>query len=335
SMLEVAFQAHPSIDDGRHANNAWLQELPHPTTKLTWDNAALMSLATARELGVTLGDVIELTVGGRTLSLPTWITPGHADWSITVELGFGRELTVDHRVAAGAGFDAYRLRTSAAPGFVLGATARKTGAAYPMATTQDHGTMEGRALFRDNTLAGYRNDPGFAPAMSPLAKQAKLQGKQESDLTKSLWQEREYESPYQWGMVIDLNGCTGCSACVVACVAENNIPVVGKPQVRKGREMHWLRIDRYFAAQPGEEDEGSIDGIEDSKTIAAAADPRMVTQPIPCMQCENAPCESVCPVAATVHSPEGLNDMVYNRCIGTRYCNNNCPYKVRRFNFFD
>jgi molybdopterin-containing oxidoreductase family iron-sulfur binding subunit len=346
SVLEVAFAAHPHLEDGRHANNAWLQETPHPTTKLTWDNAALMSLATAKALAVTLGDMVRITVGGKSLELPVWVAPGHADWSITLELGFGRDLGPDHRVAQGAGFDVFKLRQSAAMGFALNATASKTGAAYPMATTQDHGTIEGRALYRENALIdtkdpdgkprkGYQNDPGFAPAMSPLAKQAKLKGLREADVLESLWEERSYAGPYQWGMTIDLNACTGCNACVVACVAENNIPVVGKPQVRKGREMHWLRIDRYFTAPLGVKDEGSIDGVEDSKTIAAAAEPQMVSQPIPCMQCENAPCESVCPVAATTHSPEGLNDMVYNRCIGTRYCNNNCPYKVRRFNFFD
>ncbi|MEZ5966574.1 MAG: TAT-variant-translocated molybdopterin oxidoreductase [Planctomycetota bacterium] len=335
SALEVAFQAHASVDDGRNANNAWAQELPHPTTKLTWDNAALMSLATARALDVTLGDLIELTVGDRKLELPVWVAPGHADWSVTLELGFGRELTPEHRVAQGAGFDAYKVRGSDGLSFALGAAARKTGGTYPMATTQDHGTIEGRALYREQTVAGYKADPGFAPAMSPLAKQAQLQGRTEVDLAKSLWEERDYKGPYQWGMSIDLNGCTGCNACVLACVAENNVPVVGKPQVRKGREMHWLRIDRYFTAPVGQDDPGSVGNVEDSKTIAAAAEPQMVAQPVPCMQCENAPCESVCPVAATTHGPEGLNDMVYNRCIGTRYCSNNCPYKVRRFNFFD
>ncbi len=347
SALEVTFQPHPHIEDGRHANNAWLQEVSHPTTKLSWDNAALMSLATAKALGVTLGEMIELTVGGKKLEMATWVAPGHADWSITVELGYGRDLTTAHLVAAGSGFDTYKLRSSDAMGFAVGASARKTGAVYPMATSQDHGTIEGRALYRENLVAdlkdatgkvthkGYQSDPGFAPAMSPLAMQAKVKGKTEKDLLQSLWQERDYEGPYQWGMTIDLNGCTGCNACVVACIAENNIPVVGKPQVRKGREMHWLRIDRYFTAPIGQRDEGSIKGVEDSKTIAAAAEPQMVAQPVPCMQCENAPCEAVCPVAATTHTPEGLNDMVYNRCIGTRYCNNNCPYKVRRFNFFD
>ncbi len=337
--LEVSFRPHPTVGDGRHANNGWLQELPHPVTKLTWDNAALMSLATARALGVTLSDMIEVTLEGRRLELPVWIAPGHADWSMTIELGFGRKLTPDHRVAAGAGFNAYALRGSR--DFALGATARKTGAKYELATTQDHGTIEGRALYREANLGTYKTNPTFAPDQSPLAKAAKLQGKKEADLNKSLWQERDYTvGPYQWGMVIDLNACTGCNACVLACVAENNIPVVGKPQIRKGREMHWLRLDRYFTAAEGPDgkpgvDPGSIDGIEDSKTIAAAEEPQMVSQPVPCMQCENAPCEAVCPVAATTHSPEGLNDMVYNRCIGTRYCSNNCPYKVRRFNFFD
>ena len=331
--LEVSFRAHPTVGDGRHANNGWLQELPHPITKLTWDNAAMMSLATARALGVTLGDLIEVSLDGRRLEVAVWVAPGHADWSVTIELGFGRKLTPDHKVAAGAGFNAYALRGGSS--FGLGATARKTGAKYELATTQDHGTIEGRALYREATLSDYKKEPTFAPDKSPLAQAAKVQGKTEADLNKSLWQERDYTAGYQWGMVIDLNSCTGCNACVIACVAENNIPVVGKPQVRKGREMHWLRLDRYFTVPEGQEDPGSVKGVDESTTIAAAEDPQMVTQPVPCMQCENAPCESVCPVAATTHTPEGLNDMVYNRCIGTRYCNNNCPYKVRRFNFFD
>jgi len=335
TALEVAFQPHPSVGDGRFANNAWAQELPHPTTKLTWDNAALMSLATAQACGVTLGDLVELTLNGRKLTLPVWVAPGHADWSVTVELGFGRDLSPEHRVAAGAGFAGYALRGSEAMAFSTGASLRPTGASYPMATTQDHGTMEGRALYRQATLSSYRKEPAFAPGMSPLAKQAKQQGRTEADLTTSLWEERQYEGPYQWGMAIDLNACTGCNACVVACVAENNIPMVGKTQVRKGREMHWLRIDRYFTTEGRAPEPESVRGVEDSKTIPVAADPQMVVQPVPCMQCENAPCESVCPVLATTHSPEGLNDMVYNRCIGTRYCSNNCPYKVRRFNFFD
>ncbi len=212
-------------------------------------------------------------------------------------------------------------------------TVLKTGGTYELVSTQNHGTMVDRPLVRENTVAGFQADPDFAPMESPLARAAALEGKTEADLDKSLWPERGYtqesrdpsvrHTPYQWGMVIDLNVCTGCSACVVACVAENNIATVGKKQVAVSREMYWLRSDRYFSSEA------------DPKHMRPDEDPQVVHQPVPCQQCENAPCESVCPVMATSHSPEGLNDMVYNRCIGTRYCSNNCPYKVRRFNWFD
>jgi molybdopterin-containing oxidoreductase family iron-sulfur binding subunit len=310
-----------------------MQELPDPLTKLVWDNAALMSAKTAAELGVHNGEVLKLGAeGGQSVEAPAWILPGHADWSITLTLGYGRELGHECKVSHGAGVDVYPLRTADRQHLVTGVRANKTGGTYKLVVTQDHGTMAGRPVVRENSLKGYQDNPTWAPQRSPLDKQARVHGKTEADLAQSLWLERGYgpgsddpmvaASPYQWGMVIDLNACTGCSACVVACAAENNIPMVGKIQVARGREMFWIRSDRYF-------------GASDAKGMEAAEDPVASHMPVPCQQCENAPCESVCPVAATTHSPDGLNDMAYNRCIGTRYCNNNCPYKVRRFNYLD
>jgi len=287
--------------DGRFANNAWLQELPDPVTKLTWGNAALISPRLAREYNLENEDMVVLEVGGRTLEIPVWISPGQADNAISVALGYGR--TAAGRVGNGVGFNAYQLRTSENLWYATGVLLRKLGRKYKLACTQDHGSMEGRPIVRENTFAGYRETAEFYPKEiehPPLI---------------SLWDEHRYDKGYQWGMAIDLNACTGCNACVVACQAENNIPIVGKEQVRNGREMHWMRIDRYYA--------GDIH------------DPQVVVQPMNCQHCEMAPCEQVCPVAATSHDPEGLNVMVYNRCIGTRYCSNNCPYKVRRFNFFN
>jgi molybdopterin-containing oxidoreductase family iron-sulfur binding subunit len=221
-----------------------------------------------------------------------------ADGTLALTLGYGR--TQAGRVGNRVGFDAYPLRRSSAADLATDVTLAKAGRRYPLAQTQEHGTMDGRAIIREATLAHYQQAPNFAAHETPLF---------------SLWKEHEYKASPQWGMVIDLNACTGCNACAVACQSENNVPVVGKDQVRRGREMAWLRIDRYFTGAP--------------------EDPGTAFQPVPCMHCENAPCEQVCPVAATVHDGEGLNAMVYNRCIGTRYCSNNCPYKVRRFNFFN
>jgi MoCo/4Fe-4S cofactor protein with predicted Tat translocation signal len=298
--LEIIFRPDPNIYDGRFANNGWLQELPKPLTKLTWDNAALVSPATAQRLQLENMAEIELQYSGRTVKAPVWIMPGHAADSITVHLGYGRKRA--GRVAQEAGFNAYRLRTSDAPWFGSGLQIRKTGAVYPLATTQHHWKMEGRNPVRAGTIAEYKADPDFAQKMEEMPPK-----------TLTLYPEVKYEG-YAWGMAIDLSACTGCNACIVACQAENNIPVVGKDQVERGREMQWIRIDRYYEGE-------DLDH------------PATYHQPVPCMHCENAPCELVCPVAATNHSSEGLNDMVYNRCVGTRYCSNNCPYKVRRFNF--
>ena len=260
-----------------------------------------MSFATARENNLENGDVVNLEVNGRSLEVPVWIVPGQVDNSIVVDLGYGR--TFAGRVGNLVGFDAYRLRTLATLGYAVGAKITKLNRSYMLASAQDHGSMEGRPLIREATLEEYREDPNFAPEMV------------EHEPLKSLWTEHSYKEGYQWGMTVDLNTCVGCGACSVACQSENNIPIVGKQQVKNGREMQWMRIDRYFS--------GDLN------------DPEIGHQPVTCQQCENAPCEQVCPVAATMHDDEGLNLMVYNRCIGTRYCSNNCPYKVRRFNFFN
>ncbi len=298
--LEIVFRPDPYVHDGRFANNGWLQELPKPITKLTWDNAALLAPATAERLGIANEDVVELRYRDRTVQAPIWIIPGHAADSVTVHLGYGRAR--GGRVANGAGFDAYRLRTAEAPHFAIGLTMRKTDERYRLATTQNHQTMEGRPIVRTMSLETYRAHPDFAREMA-----------EEPPHALSLYPERALEG-YAWGMAIDLGACIGCNACAVACQAENNIAVVGKTEVTRGHHMNWIRIDRYYA--------GDLD------------DPGILHQPVPCMHCENAPCEVVCPVNATVHDREGLNVQVYNRCVGTRYCSNNCPYKVRRFNFF-
>ena len=297
--MEVNFRRDATVYDGRFVNNGWLQETPKPMTKLTWDNAALIAPATAEQLDVDNGDVIEVRHEGRSLRVPVWINPGHAADSLTISVGYGR--TRAGRVGNGTGFNAYLLRGSAAP-YVGAAEASSTGDDYQLVSTQDHWTLEDRNVVRSAHLEEFKANPAFAHGMEHM----KL------DQGITLLPTYEYNG-YRWGMAIDMNACTGCGACVVACVAENNIPVVGKEQVSRNREMHWLRVDRYYA--------GDLDN------------PDVYFQPMPCQQCENAPCEVVCPVAATTHSDEGLNDMVYNRCVGTRYCSNNCPYKVRRFNF--
>ena len=299
SGVEVTFRRDDTIYDGRYANNGWMQEMPKPMTKLTWDNAVLVSPAMAEAQGLRNGDVLELTQDGRTLRAPAWIAPGQAADTVSISLGYGR--TRAGRVGNGTGVNAYALRGSATA-FFGPVEMKKTGDEYRLVSTQDHWTLEGRNMVRSATAAEYAHDPSFVKGMEHM--------KLSDSIT--LLPAKEYAG-VAWGMAIDINACTGCGACVVACVAENNIPVVGKDQVSRNREMHWLRIDRYFS--------GGLDN------------PDTYMQPLPCQQCENAPCEVVCPVAATVHSAEGLNDMVYNRCVGTRYCSNNCPYKVRRFNF--
>lgn len=297
--IELVFAPDATLGDGRHANNAWLQELPKPLTTLTWDNAATMAPALADRLGLVDGDVVALALGSRSVELPVLVLPDHADASITVHLGHGRSRAGS--VGNGVGAAVNPLRTSGAPWIAHDVVVTRTARRLALARTQTHNRMEGRDLVRLLTREEAARCDGTpcAPAHG-------------ADPPASLYPERRYDG-YKWGMSIDLNACIGCNACTIACQAENNIPVVGKAEVLRGREMHWIRVDRYYA--------GSRDR------------PRTLFQPVPCMQCEHAPCEVVCPTAASVHDAEGLNAQVYNRCVGTRFCSNNCPYKVRRFNF--
>jgi len=299
SGLEIIFRRDATTYDGRFANNGWLQETPKPMTQVCWDNPVLMSVATAKKLSLKSEDEVELELNGRKVKGAIWLTPGHPDDAVTVTLGYGREKA--GKVGSGIGFSAYALRTSDAPWFAGGLKLTATGGHYGLASPQGHQAMEGRAIVRAATLEDFIKNPGFAHELveAPAA-----------GLT--MYEPYEYKD-HKWGMAIDLNSCVGCKTCTVACQAENNIAVVGKDQVKRGRHMNWLRIDNYHEGPP--------------------ENPNTYFQPVPCMQCENAPCEVVCPVGATSHSTEGLNDMVYNRCVGTRYCSNNCPYKVRRFNF--
>ncbi|GAB4434536.1 MAG: TAT-variant-translocated molybdopterin oxidoreductase [Chloroflexi bacterium OHK40] len=346
--LELIFRPDPSIYDGRYSNNGWLQELPRPTTKLTWDNAALVSPNTAirllnlpispnelatednevaqrnlERLSQVNGTLIELRYRDRTLTLPIWIVPSHAEDTVTVTLGYGRgELT--GRIGAGTGFNAYSLRTSDAPWFGGGLETRVPGGVYQLVSTQDHWTLEGRDIVRSGNFEEFKLNPKYIAEEVYVEEYGRTQpgfDPEQPGYESVLPQGRgqvlpgfDYSVGNQWGMAIDLTACIGCNACVVACQAENNIPIVGKSEVAKGREMHWIRIDRYFAG-------------------ANFDNPETYVMPMTCQHCEQAPCELVCPVAATVHDAEGINNMVYNRCVGTKYCSNNCPYKVRRFNF--
>ena len=315
--LELVLVADARVHDGRFANNGWLQELPDALTKITWDNALLVSPGTAREIGVSDGEVAEVEAHGATLELPVYVLPGQARNSLMVALGYGR--TSAGQVGDGVGVDTYVFRTTEAPSIIRGVRVQGTGRRYSLATTQDHFAIDTIGfnernlrvadLVRETTLDAYRSNPNVIHEHDhhpPLI---------------SLWKDQEYEGE-QWGMAIDLNTCIGCNACVVACQSENNIPVVGREQVLNQREMQWIRLDRYFKTEPGV----APDEVEDAE---------VVFQPMTCVHCENAPCEQVCPVAATQHTTDGLNAMVYNRCVGTRYCSNNCPFKVRRFNFFN
>jgi MoCo/4Fe-4S cofactor protein with predicted Tat translocation signal len=300
SGLEIVFRPDPAIGDGAFSNNAWLQEMPKPQNKMTWDNAVWISPASAKNYGVETGDVIEIDFKGRKVEGPVWVLPGHADESLTVHLGYGR--TRAGKIGDKVGFSAYKLATTDAMHQGSGVSLTRKRHGYQFATTQHTQTMEERDPFRVATLAEYHKEPEFA---NPEDKRVA-----DGHSMFPLWNYNQHK----WGMSIDLTACVGCNACTIACQAENNIPVVGKEETAKGRHMNWLRVDRYYS--------GPMEA------------PQMYFQPVPCMHCENALCELVCPVAATVHSGEGLNEMVYNRCVGTRYCSNNCPYKVRRFNFF-
>lgn len=373
-QLEVRLLEDASVGDGFYCNNGWLQELPDPLTQLTWDNAIIMSPALALHLGFDTksGDFLiggvamksanfkrgreesrigELTVDGVTVRGPVHILPGMADWTVALPVGYGRSKT--GRVGSGAGFNAYPLKHSAHGMVRTGGRLSLTGEDYRLANTQEHWSMEGRAILREGTVKTYEEEPNFVNQMGMESHSPPIYGKKkdaplaEKALTTprggsayetpdfgapppnvDVWKDSEarekFIAPQQWGMTIDLNSCTGCNACVIACQSENNIPIVGKDQIMRGREMHWIRLDRYFSSGDLEENRDSL-----------PADPQASIMPVGCLHCEMAPCEQVCPVNATVHDRQGLNVMAYNRCVGTRYCANNCPYKVRRFNFFD
>jgi molybdopterin-containing oxidoreductase family iron-sulfur binding subunit len=357
--IEVVLHRDGSVDDGRFANNGWLQEMPDSITKVTWDNVVMMSQKTAKSLGLPTKrsgkipddlspaeaadakdgqydqPVVKITVGGHSVEGPVWIQPGLADGTVALALGYGRRVV--GRVGRGVGFDAYGLFQSTSRHLTAGKVER-VFRKHRLAVTQEHGLMEGRPVIREAHLEQYKASPKFAQNMDLEAHfPGYVPFKEETDGRNAEKRPQNiYEHPYdqnpetaskihQWGMVIDLQTCVGCSACVVACQSENNIPIVGKDQVARGREMHWMRIDRYYSHNPD----------ADVNAELAAEDPQMAIQPMFCQHCEAAPCESVCPVNATVHDEEGINAMAYNRCIGTRYCANNCPYKVRRFNWFD
>ncbi len=320
--LEVVFHRDSRVDDGRYINNGWLQELPDPITKMTWENVILMSVQTAKSLGLDVRNRennrltvprVKVQLAGRAIEGPVWIQPGQAENTLALALGYGRKQT--GRVGRKSGYDAGPLRVSSAPYFAVGAKLVPTGETQLLSCTQDHWAMEGRPIIREANLEQYRQHPDFASRMELEPPPGTMSPDQQFTLYPNPFDQLKEKAIHQWGMSIDLNACVGCSACMMACQSENNIPIVGKEQVRNNREMHWIRIDRYYAGE--------------------VADPQVVNQPMLCQHCEKAPCESVCPVNATVHDEEGLNVMVYNRCVGTRYCSNNCPYKVRRFNYFD
>ncbi|CAN5492735.1 TAT-variant-translocated molybdopterin oxidoreductase [soil metagenome] len=352
--VELVIRTCSKLYDGSFSNNAWMQEAPEPITKLVWDNVALMSRATAEELGVRVrldkgkhyADLvtIETPNGTRLENIPIWIQPGHPDNSVTVHLGYGRELQTDRQirdqtmmqrlgidldvdpfrpgpVANGIGGNVAPLRQRVGENVIPSVVVSVAGGRRMLASTQDHGSMEGRPIVRQTSLSRIQ-EGGYDPRAEeltvegiPYQEYPPIWGEERSATADPRIGQARY-SEHQWAMTIDLNSCTGCNACLVACQSENNVPVVGKDQVSRGREMHWLRLDRYYTGENQDE-------------------PGMVMQPMLCQHCEYAPCEPVCPVAATVHSPDGINEMVYNRCIGTRYCSNNCPYKVRRFNFYN
>lgn len=352
NSLEVRFLNDSSVDDGRYANNGWLQECPDPMTKLTWDSAIIVSPRLAKELDIVAPDsfktivrknpnvvkdgreyarVATISVGGREITGAIHIQPGLDNYTVVLPLGYGRTAVGRVGENSGMGFNAFNLRTDSDVGTGASLTLDKDDSIYQLAGTQSHWSMEGRAIVREGNLDTYESNPDFTTQMGMESHTPAVYGTATGDPTAkkvadtprggSIYEHPDLTGTHQWGMSIDLNVCTGCNACVIACQSENNIPIVGRDQVRRGREMHWIRLDRYFSSGLGMTD--------------IPEDPQVNIQPIACMHCETAPCETVCPVNATVHDEEGLNAMAYNRCIGTRYCANNCPYKVRRFNFFD
>ncbi|HVU24445.1 MAG TPA: 4Fe-4S dicluster domain-containing protein, partial [Opitutus sp.] len=373
TSLEVRFIGDYTMDDGRYSNNGWLQEYPDPISRLMWDNAILISPRLAREIGAyphgspvqvarveptddSIGRdnafIAEVTVGGKKLRGPVHIQPGLSNYTIILPLGYGRRNT--GRVGTGAGFDAYPLRTTSAMHFVGGATIVRTDEKKVLADAQAHWSMEGRDIIREANTEEYLENPAYVKedsmesetppvlgavgaGMTPQERATQIPRGNSLYVTPSQATDTGFKGPHQWGMSIDLNTCIGCNACVVACQAENNIPIVGRDQAIRGREMHWIRLDRYYSdglIAPGLFG-GDLNHVIPGDSDDPMFSPQVSLQPVTCQQCELAPCEMVCPVNATVHDDEGLNAMVYNRCIGTRYCANNCPYKVRRFNYFD
>ena len=364
SNLEVRFVNDYKLDDGRFANNGWLQELPDPITKISWDNAIMISPRLAKELGVypkgagfqvarvegagfrqgkEIAYMGELTLNGRTVRAPLHIQPGLSNYTIVLPLGYGR--TKSGHVGTNAGHDFYPLRTSDGMHFALGGKLTATQVTFSLANTQEHWSMEGRDIVREANTTEVLEEGGaglafvrtfgmesHSPSILGVKGEAMSPAERATLIPRgnSLYETPKFDGVHQWGMSIDLTTCIGCNACVIACQAENNIPIVGKAQVLAGREMHWIRLDRYYS--DGKADASPFGG---EGNLEIPEDPQVSLQPMACVHCELAPCEIVCPVNATVHDEEGLNAMAYNRCIGTRYCANNCPYKVRRFNFFD
>ncbi|MGJ3243989.1 MAG: TAT-variant-translocated molybdopterin oxidoreductase [Opitutales bacterium] len=376
--LDVRFVPSRHVWDGRFANNGWMLEVPEPMTKLTWDNAILISPRLAAELqeasgvrilpdtsfmaeqgqlvtqtarfkrGKEMAPLARLTVNGATVEAPLHVVPGLSNYTVVLPVGFGRKVV--GRVGQGTGFNFYPLRSSVGEAFASGATIEVTEATYKLANTQEHWSMEGRAILREATNEDYAKHPDFAEKMGMEAHSPPVYGKYKNAPPEilntkiprggSAYKTPSFDAPQQWGMSIDLNTCIGCNACVVACQSENNIPIVGKDQVLRGREMHWIRLDRYYSAAEGDDQSDAAGHASHSAAPANPAlsvpeDVQVSFMGVACMHCELAPCETVCPVNATVHDSQGLNVMAYNRCVGTRYCANNCPYKVRRFNFFD
>ena len=372
--LEVILAKDYSVADGRYIDNAWLQESPDPVVKLTWDNAAIVSPKTAKDLGIyekiveletwnagrpEIGEagqakapMVKVSVGSNSVEIPMLVGFGHADNTITLPVGYGQAAD-DGRASAdvldeskqtcgdvgrNTGFNVYPLKSSSSEFLLKGAKVEGLDTSYPVSSTQEHHAMYGRALAREISTMDSPSKGSYSKQLNNVAQQGMDSHIPPNiPLYKSKDQNKENllsDKKHQWGMTIDLNTCTGCNACLIACQAENNIPVVGKEQVAKGREMHWIRMDRYFASQEHEYDSHGH-ATEDKTPDWVKDNPTMIPQPVACTQCESAPCETVCPVNATVHTEEGLNAMAYNRCIGTRYCANNCPFKARRFNFFD
>lgn len=349
--IEVVLYQKAGIGTGNHANNPWLQELPDPISRVTWDNYVTMSPAEMKELGLETiygqerpANVVELTVNGKTVKLPAVASPGQAHGTVGIAIGYGRKFGKTDELIGQNVYPLVNFVNGEQRQYAFGATISKTSEMYAIASTQTHHTMMGRDIVKETSLAQFKENPHsgnhkhtFHTNLTKLRNGKETHGHLSAD-EADFW--KKFDRPnHNWGMTIDLNACTGCGACVIACHAENNVPVVGKDEIRRVRDMHWIRIDRYYTSDTSARTIKEAKGLSDNLTAYHAAEvpsetPQVVFQPIMCQHCSQAPCETVCPVLATTHSNEGLNQMTYNRCIGTRYCANNCPYKVRRFNWF-